>query len=165
MNERSRATALMIAATAAALALSACGGGKDGAAQGGPSQGETQGQSASDGSPATGGAAPKAVGGPLPKVVPQQVKGLVGTWTNTAKGSVGDAFEFKADGTGSWKGRGRILWTGQVIPAGKDQYRLSWQGKDPNTPSFWSVKLTDNGRKLLFQGNQQTYSKTKSGTT
>ncbi|MDX6434719.1 MAG: hypothetical protein QOE54_7085 [Streptosporangiaceae bacterium] len=164
MNERSRATALTIAAAAATLTLSACGGAKDSAAKGDPSQGAAQGQSASDGSSSGGGPVPKSVGGPLPKVAPQQVKGLVGTWTNTTKGSVGDAFEFKSDGTGSWKGRGRTLWTGQVIPAGKDQYRLSWQGKDPNTPSFWSVTLTQNGQKLLFQGNQQTYSKTKSAT-
>jgi hypothetical protein len=170
VDERPRAIALAIAVAAAAFTLAACAGAKDSGATSDPSQSTApsaaQGGSASDGSPSTDGPVPKTVGGPLPKVAPQQVKGLVGTWTNNAKGSVGDAFEFRSDGTGSWKGRGRTLWTGQVIPAGKDQYRLSWQGKDPNTLSFWSVKLTENGQKLLFQGNQQTYTKTKpAGTT
>jgi hypothetical protein len=170
VNERSRALALATAAVAAALTLAACGGGGakgGGAAQGDPSPSAAQSApAASDGSPSTGGPVPKPVGGPLPKVAVQQVRGLVGTWVNTTKGGVGDVFQFRSDGSGSWKGRGVVLWTGQVIPAGPGQYRLSWQGTDPNTPSFWSVKLTDNGRKLLFQGNQQTYSRTKSaGTT
>jgi hypothetical protein len=162
VNEHSRAIALTIAAGAAALTLAACGGAKDSGTKTDPGQSAGPGGSVSDGSLSTDGPVPKAVGGPLPKIAARQVKGLVGTWINNAKGSVGDYFEFKADGTGSWQGKGTSLWTGQVIPSGKDQYRLSWQGKDPTTSTFWSVKLTENGQKLVFQGTQQTYTRAKS---
>jgi len=99
-------------------------------------------------------------GKPLPKVSAQQVKSLVGTWLNTTKNNpVQDSFVFNADGTGTWQVQAKILWNGQVIPAGTGAYRLSWKGLDPNEASFWAIKLTDSGATLVFQGNQQTYKK------
>jgi len=131
----------MTVIAAAAALLAGCGGGGKSGATGAPSSSvDTPGMS------------------PLPKISPGQVKVLVGTWTNDAKNSLKDYFVFKPDGTGSWMMQGKPLWTGSVIPAGKNTFRLSWQGKDPNVSTFWAIKI-DSGGKLLFQGNQQTYAK------
>jgi hypothetical protein len=76
-----------------------------------------------------------------------------------APGPAGDYFQFKADGSGSWTQGGHSLWNGQVIPEGKGKYRFSWQGGDPKSASYWGATLT--GGKLLFAGNNQTYTKAK----
>lgn len=151
MNTRSRMLALVVVAGTAALALTACGGG------GGKPRGDQP--TGSDANlPPIATAAPEPSGGPLPKVQPSQVKRLVGTWKNTAKAAVEDSFTFKPDGSGSWDISGRALWTGQVIPVSAEEFRLSWLGKDPKVASYWAVRLTGDG-KLVFQGNQQTYTK------
>ena len=134
--------------------LSGCGGdGKD-SAGGAPS---------SSAPPVTVPSAPVSVppsaGEPtlpaVPKVKPADVRPLVGRWVSPA----GDYFEFKADGSGSWMKGGHSLWNGQVIPEGKGRFRFSWQGGDPKDASYWGATLS--GGKLLFAGNNQTYTKAK----
>lgn len=147
---------LMIPALLAALALAGCGGGGDGG-EGGSAAGGRGGQEgaySSDGSPA-----PKT-GAPLPKVQPAQVRALVGRWVGT--GAAKDYFVFKADGTGAWMAQGRALWKGQVIPDGAGRFRFSWDGRDPQEASYWGVTLESGGRKLIFAGTNQTYTKAAS---
>ncbi|XVQ07915.1 hypothetical protein ACQP1W_35815 [Spirillospora sp. CA-255316] len=91
----------------------------------------------------------------VPNVKAADVRPLVGRWVSPA----GDYFQFKADGSGSWMQGGHSLWNGQVIPEGKGKYRFSWQGGDPKSASYWGATLT--GGKLLFAGNNQTYTKAK----
>jgi hypothetical protein len=125
-------------AAAAALALTACGGdGKDGAHAGGA---------------ATATSLP-----PVPKVSPGQVRPLVGRWVGPAK----DYFVFKADGTGAWKRGDQTLWSGQAIPEGDGRFRFSWQGGDPQSGTYWGVRLAQDGRSLVFAGTNQTYTKAK----
>jgi hypothetical protein len=142
--------ALSITAGVAALSLTACGGGSK------PQGDQPTGSDANV--PPIATAQPEPVGGPLPKVEPSQVRKLVGTWKNTAKIQVQDIFTFKSDGTGTWDVGGRNLWTGQLIPAGGSDFRLSWLGKDPKVGNYWAVTLNGDG-KMVFQGNQQTYAK------
>lgn len=153
MKTRSRMLALTIVTGAAALVLTACGGS-------GHKSG-TQGQS-SDTAPATypplPTAAPPASGKALPKVTADQVKDLVGTWKDTAKGPT-DTFVFKSDGSGTWAMAGKTLWSGSVIPLGGNVFRLSWEGRDPGTADYWQVQLSGGGKQLTFQGNNQTYTK------
>jgi hypothetical protein len=144
VNTSSKAAALTVAA---ALLLAGCGGGSK------PSASKT------GSSPSGTFSEPQM--SPLPKVSPAQVKVLVGTWVNQAKNSLKDYFVFKADGTGQWIMQNKgPLWSGQVIPAGGQTFRLSWQGKDPNVSSFWAIKINSDGS-LLFEGNQQKYVKGK----
>lgn len=142
---------------AAALVLTGCGGGdkKDSKAGAGSTPSGSQGAVSSDGSPE-----PKGSGGvPLAPVEPAKVKSLVGKWTTT--GPAKDYFLFKADGTGSWMAKGRSLWTGQVIPDGKNKFRFSWEGKDPQQSTYWGVTLESGGKSLVFGGTNQTYNKAK----
>ncbi|WP_019633712.1 hypothetical protein [Actinomadura atramentaria] len=125
-------------ALAAALALGACGG-----------SGEKPAASPGSLPPATTLA-------PLPQVNAADVKALVGRWTGPNK----DYFEFKAGGAGVWKKDGQTLWTGQAIPDGKNKYRFSWQGRDPQSGSYWGATIDDKGR-LVFAGTNQTYTKAK----
>lgn len=151
MKIRPRLLAVTVVAGAAALGMTGCGGG------GRSPQGDQP--TGSDANlPPIATAAPELSGAPLPKVDPAQVRRLVGTWTNTSKGTVQDSFTFKADGTGTWNVSGKALWTGQVIPVSRDEFRLSWLGKDPKVASYWEVKFGSDG-KLVFQGNMQTYAK------
>ena len=143
MNTSSKAAALTVAA---ALLLAGCGGGSKSSAN------KTSTPSGSFTEPRMS---------PLPKIAPNQVKVLVGTWVNESKNAVRDYFVFKADGTGQWIMQNKgSLWSGQVIPAGDRTFRLSWQGKDPNVSSFWAIKINTDGS-LLFEGNQQKYVKGK----
>jgi hypothetical protein len=98
---------------------------------------------------------------PAPKTKPSQVKNLVGTWKGS--GPAKDYFQFKADGSGRLNSKGVDLWKGTVIPAGKDSsgnevFRLSWEGTDPGA-TYFQVKLTEKGTKLVFEGNSLTYEK------
>jgi hypothetical protein len=137
---RARSTASLAGlAAAAALVLAGCGGG----------------EKTKDDAPA---AAPTTRLAPVPKVSPSQVKALVGTWVGPAK----DSFVFKADGSGTWSRGGRTLWSGQVIPEGGGKFRFSWQGGDPQSGSYWGIRLTEGGSKLVFAGTNQTYEKAKS---
>jgi hypothetical protein len=135
---RARSTAALAGlAAATALVLAGCGGGGDD----------------KDDAPA---AAPTTRLAPVPKVSPAQVKELIGRWVGPAE----DTFVFKADGTGTWTRDRRTLWSGQVIPEG-GRFRFSWQGGDPQSGSYWGIRLTDGGRKLVFAGTNQTYTKAK----
>jgi hypothetical protein len=146
-----------VPALALVLAVAGCGGGKDdppaaGASTGAPSTAEPGfSVSATPVSP---------TGAPLPRVRGSQVRSLVGTWVGKAPQR--DYFVFKSDGSASWVARGDALWTGQVIPAGNDQFRLSWEGTDPQEASYWSVRLSDDGKSLTFGGTNQTYTKARS---
>jgi hypothetical protein len=145
---------LLTVLAASALALTGCGGGDDGH-KGGPSAGG-QGGGRNDAYSSDGSPAPKE-GAPLPRVQPAQVKTLVGRWIGA--GPAKDYFVFKADGSGAWMARGRALWKGQVIPEGANKFRLSWEGKDPQQASYWGVTLESGGKKLIFGGTNQTYTK------
>lgn len=155
---RSRSIALVLATGALAVSAAGCGGGgKASAGSGAKASGTPSGQGSS-GIAVTDDPSLVAKGRPIPAIKPQQVQGLVGKWVNS--GPIGDYFVFKADGTGTWITKGRALWSGKVIPAGKGAYRLSWKDQDTDT-SYWAIKLQQDG-KLLFEGNQQTYTRTKS---
>ncbi|WP_235017974.1 hypothetical protein [Thermomonospora echinospora] len=150
---------LLAVLAAFALAVTGCGGGGDGdkngsAGAGQEGQGGQGGAYSSDGSPA-----PKE-GAPLPKVQPVQVRPLVGRWVGA--GPTKDYFVFRADGSGAWMARGRALWKGQVIPDGANKFRFSWEGRDPQQASYWGVTLESGGRKLVFGGTNQTYTKVAS---
>ncbi|RAY13870.1 hypothetical protein DPM19_16310 [Actinomadura craniellae] len=131
---------IVLLTVAGALILSGCDGGAG----------------AADPSPSGHGAATSAVG-PLPSVAPQQVARLVGTWRGATAAK--DYFVFRADGTGSWMARGQTLWNGQAIPDRGDRFRLSWQGGDPKDATYWSVRLTEGGKKMVFEGTNQVYAK------
>ncbi|MDL4777219.1 MULTISPECIES: hypothetical protein [Thermomonosporaceae] len=109
---------------------------------------------------AEGGSAAPARLAPLPEVPAAQVKPLTGRWVGTAK----DHFQFKADGSGVWMKGGQTLWSGKAIPEGKDRFRFSWEGGDPQTASYWGATLTDHGAKLLFAGTNQPYTKVRQHT-
>ncbi|MQY08466.1 hypothetical protein [Actinomadura macrotermitis] len=139
MSKRARPTVpLVCAALAAALTLTACGGGE---------------KKKEDAAPA----GPPTTMAPMPKVQPAQVKALVGRWVGVNK----DYFEFQRDGAGVWMKDKQQLWKGQAIPDGTDKYRFSWEGGDPQAASYWGVKVTDNGAKLVFAGTNQSYTKSK----
>jgi hypothetical protein len=98
---------------------------------------------------------------PAPKPKASQVTHLVGIWKGSSPAK--DYFEFKADGSGRLNSKGVDLWKGTVIPAGKDTsgnevFRLSWEGTDPGA-TYFQVKLTEKGTKLVFEGNSLTYAK------
>ncbi|MXQ67587.1 hypothetical protein GQ466_26575 [Actinomadura rayongensis] len=130
-------SSLAATALAAALALTACGG-------------------SGHGSSGAASTAPTPTLAPVPAVKAADVRVLVGRWIGERK----DYFEFKADGSGVWKQGGQTLWTGQAIPDGKNKYRFSWQGKDPQSGSYWGATIDAKGR-LVFAGTNQTYSKAK----
>ncbi|POM22356.1 hypothetical protein BTM25_57680 [Actinomadura rubteroloni] len=137
MRLRARsASSLAATALGAALTLTACGGSGHG----------TSGAST----------APTPTLAPVPSVKAADVRVLVGRWVGERK----DYFEFKADGSGVWKQAGQTLWTGQAIPDGKNKYRFSWQGRDPQSGSYWGATIDAKGR-LVFAGTNQTYSKAK----
>ncbi|MBW8483188.1 hypothetical protein [Actinomadura parmotrematis] len=136
MRVRSTAS-LACAVLGAALALTACGGGEK--------------------KDATLPPPPPTTLAPLPTVRAADVKPLVGRWVGAQK----DYFQFAANGTGVWVLRGKEYWKGTAIPDGKDKYRFSWEGGDPQKASYWGVTLTDGGTKLLFAGTGQTYTKSK----
>lgn len=149
----------LVAATAAAFALTGCGGGDDGKAAG-PTPTASGARPVDRDTPATeGGGTAEPKGSALPKVQSSQVVSLVGKWVSNAPQK--DYFLFKADGTAAWMAQGRSLWKGQVIPEGDRRYRFSWEGTDPQEASYWGVTLSDDGKSLTFGGTNQTYTKAK----
>ncbi|WP_433337971.1 hypothetical protein [Spirillospora sp. CA-294931] len=160
-----RARSILVAAcTALALSLTGCGSGDDSGdePQDGAGASPPGGQAPASPDPSSGlkdlPSDPPSTLPRAPKVKPAQVKSIVGRWVGPGK----DYFVFKSDGTGSWVKASTTLWSGQVIPEGKDKYRFSWQGGDPKSASYWGVSLTDGGTKLLFAGTNQSYSKARS---
>ncbi|WP_148232988.1 MULTISPECIES: hypothetical protein [Thermomonospora] len=147
--------------TASVIALAACGGG-DG--HGGGSPAAAGGHGAPGGQQAEGGSSATETSAPLPKVQPSQVKALVGTWVSRGgpEGQPKDYFVFKADGTATWMARKQTLWSGQVIPEGNRKFRFSWNGGDPKDASYWGVTLNADGKSLIFNGTNQTYTKVTS---
>ncbi len=139
MIVRARSTvSLACTAVAAALLITACGGGEKKKDESVPE------------------AKPTKLA-PVPQVQPAQVKPLVGKWVSSAK----DYFQFKNDGTGVWMKEKQTLWSGQAIPEGNGKFRFSWQGGDPKTSSYWGVTVADGGSKLTFAGTNLTYTKAK----
>ncbi|MCD0453656.1 hypothetical protein LO762_31390 [Actinocorallia sp. API 0066] len=150
------------------LSLTACGGGgaeKEGAApetSASTSAAPAEEPGAPGLSPKTGEplgeplVEPSETGKPAPKPQPSQVKPLVGTWQGD--GPVKEYFVFTAKGEGELIAGGKTLWSGTVIPAGKNTYRLSWEGTDPGA-TYWQVVLKDGGKSFTFAANSQTYKK------
>ena len=148
------------------LALSACGGGEgEDASPETSSSTEASSPAAQDSgapglSPKSGTplAEPTESGKPAPTPKPVQVKSLIGTWQSSTP--VKEYFVFAADGSGKLIASGQDLWTGTVIPAGKNVFRLSWQGTDPGA-AYWQVQLNAEGKELTFAANGQVYKKVK----
>ncbi|GAB2852021.1 hypothetical protein GCM10022221_59250 [Actinocorallia aurea] len=144
------------------LSVSACGGGSD--EKGGAPEASTSASAA----PAESGAPdmsdksgtplvePSVTGKPAPKPQPNQVKSLVGTWQGD--GPVKEYFVFTAKGDGMLVAKGETLWNGTVIPAGKNTFRLSWEGTDPGA-TYWQLVLKDGGKTFTFAANGQIYTK------
>lgn len=145
----------------AASTLAGCGGGGDGKDDKKPAAAAGSSSSSRPADPGidTSNGSPAPKGAPLPKVPADKVKPLVGKWTTS--GPAKDYFVFKTDGAGSWMAKGRALWTGQVIPDGKNKFRFSWEGSDPQQSSYWGVTLNAGGKTLVFGGTNQTYTKAK----
>ncbi|ROO84111.1 hypothetical protein EDD29_1628 [Actinocorallia herbida] len=99
---------------------------------------------------------PSETGKPAPKPQPNQVKALVGTWQGD--GPVKEYFVFTAKGDGMLIAQDKTLWTGTVIPAGKNTFRLSWEGTDPGA-TYWQVVLKDGGKAFTFAATDQDYTK------
>ncbi|MDX6744913.1 hypothetical protein [Actinocorallia sp. A-T 12471] len=149
-------------ATLLALSVSACGGGSEDeatppetatSAAAAPSESAVPGLSEKSGVPLV---EPTEKGKPAPKPQPSQVKPLVGTWQGD--GPVQEYFVFTAKGDGMLIAGGKTLWNGTVIPAGKNTFRLSWDGTDPGA-TYWQIALKDGGKTFTFAANSQVYTK------
>ncbi len=157
-------------ALAGLLALSACGGGSETPSTETSSSPEASAPAAQESgapgmSPKNGGtplAEPTESGKPAPTPKPNQVKALVGTWQGSTP--VKEYFVFSAAGAGKLVAQNKELWTGTVIPAGKNVFRLSWQGTDPGA-AYWQIQLNAKGDELTFAANGQVYKKVKKPVT
>jgi hypothetical protein len=103
-------------------------------------------------------AAPKNAGPAIPAAQSTSALAkLAGKWTlATDKNTF---FQFKPDGSGNWTAFGNKLWTGKAVPKNATTFDLSWAGTSQDE-SYWQVRLTSGGKKLYFEGNQQTFVKT-----
>jgi hypothetical protein len=81
------------------------------------------------------------------------LRGLAGTWTRNVKNTY---FRFHADGTGEWVAFGQKLWTGKATP--RDAHNFDLSDPDGHGGSYWQVRLIG-GRRLLFAGTRQTFTK------
>ena len=101
-------------------------------------------------SPADGTTAPRVTAAQKKR----WLRGLAGTWTRNVKNTY---FRFHTDGSGEWVAFGQKLWTGTAIPRDARTFDLS--GSDGHGGGYWQVRLIG-GRKLLFAGTRQTFTKT-----
>jgi hypothetical protein len=101
--------------------------------------------------------APKNVAPPIPaSESTSALAKLAGKWIlATDKNTF---FQFQRDGSGNWTAFGNKLWTGKAVPKNATTFDLSWAGTSQDE-SYWQVRLTGGGKKLYFEGNQQTFVK------
>jgi hypothetical protein len=100
---------------------------------------------------------PPADGTKTPRVTARQkrlwLRNLTGTWTRDGKHTY---FRFHRDGSGEWIAFGQNLWTGKATPRTATTFDLS--DPDGHGGDYWQIRLL-RGRRLLFAGTRQTFSK------